>query len=117
MKKYAKYIIIGALGGAINGIFGAGAGMVLVPLLSEWAKIDYKNALATSVSAVLPISFTSAAVYLSRGTADIRTAIPYLLGGLAGGVIGGICFGRVSANWIRRIFALFIIYGGVKNLL
>lgn len=117
MKKYAKYIIIGALGGAINGMFGAGAGMILVPLLSGWAKIDYKNALATSVSVVLPISFTSAAVYLSRGGVDIPAVLPYLLGGLLGGIIGGIYFNRVSSKWIRRVFALFIIYGGVKNLL
>lgn len=117
MKKYAKYIIIGALGGAINGIFGAGAGMVLVPLLSEWAKIDYKNALATSVSVVLPISLTSAAVYIFRGGVDMPAVLPYLLGGLLGGIIGGIYFNRVSSKWIRRVFALFIIYGGVKNLL
>ncbi len=35
MKEHVKFIIIGVLAGAVNGIFGAGAGMILsasVPL-------------------------------------------------------------------------------------
>ena len=33
MSKNIKYAVTGGLAGAVNGLFGAGGGMVLVPLL------------------------------------------------------------------------------------
>ena len=39
-SKRIGTIISGALAGAINGLFGAGGGMVLVPLLTLLTKID-----------------------------------------------------------------------------
>ena len=117
MNLYAKSAFIGAAAGIINGLFGAGGGMILVPLLSSWAGLDYKNALATSVAIILPLSVASVLVYTLRQGFDLVSAIPYALGGLAGGIIGGRIFKNVPAKWMRRIFALFVIYGGVKNLL
>ena len=117
MSFHVKCALIGTAAGFVNGIFGAGGGMILVPLLSKWAGLDYKAALATSVAVILPVSVTSALVYIFGHQFDIASAIPYALGGLAGGIIGGKVFKKVSAKWIRRIFAVFVIYGGVKNLL
>ncbi|MBQ8830696.1 MAG: sulfite exporter TauE/SafE family protein [Oscillospiraceae bacterium] len=112
-----KCAIIGAAAGIVNGIFGAGGGMILVPLLSKWAGLDYKSALATSVAVILPVSVSSALVYIFGHGFDFLSAVPYALGGLLGGFIGGRVFKKVSVKWMRRIFALFVIYGGVKNLL
>ena len=117
MNLYVKSALIGTSAGIVNGVFGAGGGMILVPLLTGWAGLEYKNALATSVAIILPLSITSAIIYIFRQGSDITSAIPYALGGLAGGIIGGRIFKNVSAKWMRRIFALFVIYGGVKNLL
>ena len=44
-------------------------------------------------------------------------ALPYLAGGLAGGWLGGRLFKKLSMVWLRRGFALLILYGGVKALL
>ena len=43
--------------------------------------------------------------------------LPYLLGGLAGGFVGGRLFPRVPAPWLRYLFAAFLVYGGVRYLL
>ena len=112
-----KCSLIGAAAGIVNGIFGAGGGMILVPLLSKWAGLDYKAALATSVAVILPVSISSALVYIFGHGFDFTSALPYALGGLLGGFIGGRIFKNVPVKWMRRIFALFVIYGGVKNLL
>ena len=48
--------------------------------------------------------------------ADLMAALPYLAGGLAGGFLGGKLFRRVNMDWLRRVFALFILYGGMKAL-
>ena len=52
-----------------------------------------------------------------RGALDMSAAWPYLLGGLVGGLIGGKLFVKVPAAWLRRIFAVFLLYGGVRYLL
>ena len=44
-------------------------------------------------------------------------ALPYLVGGLAGGWIGGRLFKDVPNTWLKRIFALFLLYGAVRYLL
>ena len=38
-------------------------------------------------------------------------------GGGIGGALGGLLFKRVSSRWLRRIFAMFLLYGGVRYLL
>ena len=48
---------------------------------------------------------------------DWLLAVPYLLGGLGGGFVGGRLFQKVSNLWLRRIFACFLLYGGVRYLL
>ena len=40
-----------------------------------------------------------------------------LAAGLAGGFVGGRVFKNLSMTWLRRGFALLILYGGVKALL
>ena len=43
-------------------------------------------------------------------------ALPYLIGGLAGGILSGLVFKKVSVTLLRRAFGLLILYGGVKAL-
>ena len=103
-----RWAVSGALAGAANGLFGAGGGMILVPLLLRWVKVEEKAAFACSIAVILPLCLVSAAVYWARGALDLAQALPYLLGGL---------FRRVPATLLRRAFALFLLYGGVRNLL
>ena len=117
MKKIRRYWLCGALAGAANGFFGGGGGSVLVPLLTGWCGMDQRRAFATSVAIILPLCVLSSAVYLLRGALAWQAALPYLLGGLAGGFLGGKLFRRVRMDWLRRVFALLILYGGVKSLL
>ena len=111
-----KYRIAGALAGTVNGLFGGGGGIPLAVLLTKWAKLDEKRAFATCVAVILPVCVVSAAVYLLRGSVSLAAALPYLAGGLAGGVIGGRVFRDVPNLWLRRIFALFLLYGAWRYL-
>ena len=90
--------------------------MVLVPLLAGWCGLGERKAFATSVAVILPLCALSAAVYLLRGGLDLAAALPYLLGGLLGGWLGGKLFKRLDMDWLRRAFALLILYGGFKSL-
>lgn len=108
--------VSGALAGAVNGFFGGGGGMVLVPLLAGWCGLGQRKAFATSVAIILPLCALSTGIYLFRGGLDLNAALPYLLGGLLGGWLGGKLFKGLSMDWLRRGFALLLLYGGVKSL-
>ena len=112
-----KSVLSGAAAGAANGFFGAGGGLVLVPLLTRWLHLDQRRALATSVSIILPFCAVSAVMYLLRADLSLLQALPYLAGGAAGGIIGGWLFRRVPAVFLQKALAILILYGGVRSLL
>lgn len=116
-KYRGRLLITGALAGLANGFFGAGGGLFLVPLLTGWVGLEERKAFATSVAVILPLSVVSVLVYLQKGEIALLANLPYLIGGAAGGVIAGKVFGRVKMVWLRRVFGLLILYGGVRALL
>lgn len=117
MQKNGKCRIAGMLAGTVNGLFGGGGGIPLVLLLRKWAGLDEKTAFATCVAIVFPFCLVSAAVYAFHGALPLTQSLPYLAGGLAGGLIGGKLFQTVPNTWLRRIFALFLLYGAARYLL
>ena len=113
-----KCAIGGVLAGVANGFFGAGGGTILYPVLTRWAKIEDKRALATSVSVMLPLCAVSAVVYVVKGPPGlIVSAVPYLVGGFFGGLIGGRIFKKLPAGFLRKAFGLLLIYGGIRSFL
>ncbi len=112
-----RFALAGAAAGAANGFFGGGGGSVLVPALTGLCGMDQRRAFATSVAVILPLCVLSAAIYVFRGGLDLAAALPYLMGGAAGGWIGGRIFKGVRVSWLKRGFGLLLIYGGVRNLL
>ena len=117
MQAKTKYALSGTAAGLVNGLFGGGGGMVLVPVLSRQGRLEDRQLFATSVAVILPICAVSAAVYLFRGGVPLGDAAPYLVGGALGGILGGKTYGKVSTLWLRRLFAAFVLYGGVRYLL
>ena len=106
----------GGAAGLANGFFGGGGGMLLVPLLTRWCGLEQRKAFATSVAVILPLCALSAVIYLLRGGLELSAALPYLAGGLIGGFLGGRVFRKLNMVWLRRAFALLILWGGVRAL-
>ena len=117
MDKHWKYAVSGGLAGAANGLFGAGGGMLLVPLLTRWAGLEDKKAFAASISIILPLCIVSLVSYCLGDRLDIQAALPYLIGGFLGGLLGGTLFQKVPAKLLHRGLGLLILYGGLRSLL
>ena len=115
-KHRSAALLAGGAAGLVNGFFGGGGGLVLVPLLVRRCKLSQQNAFASSVAIILPLCVFSASVYFYHGNLNLPAAVPYLAGGLVGGLIGGKIFRRVSMIWLRRLFALLILYGAYRSL-
>ena len=61
--KLGFCLLAGALAGFINGFFGAGGGMVLVPLLIRLGGLEDKKAFSSAVCIILPLCLVSIGVY------------------------------------------------------
>lgn len=117
VNQRKQYIVAGALAGLVCGFFGAGGGIVLVPLLISWIKLEPKQAFATSVFIVFPMSLLSAALYLLQNRVDFGLALPYLCGGFAGGIVCGRVYKKLPAPLLRRLFGALLVAGGVRAVL
>lgn len=116
MKESWRARLAGTAAGLANGLFGGGGGMVFLPVMAR-GRLSARELYATCVAVIFPICIVSAAVYCLRTDISLMNALPYLAGGLVGGFIGGKLYGRVPTVWLKRLFALFLFYAGVKYLL
>lgn len=116
IKKHIKSASFGLAVGLVNGVFGAGGGMLAVPLLKKTG-MEQKNAHANAVAVILPITVISAILYLTKGTVQLRDSIAYIPTGLLGSVIATFLLKKFSNKWLQKIFAAFMIYAGIRLLM
>ena len=79
--KNLKFILTGAAAGLLNGLFGAGGGMVVVPMLHKDG-LPAERAHATSIAVILPLSIASSVLYLTRGYLNVMSAVKFIPLGL-----------------------------------
>ena len=113
--KKIRSLAAGAAAGAVNGLFGAGGGMVLVPMLSRKTELDEREVFSSSVLIILPICLVSLGV--STGwQLPLEEAWPYLVGGIPGGILAAVLGKRIPLVWLHRFLGVMICYGGIKYL-
>lgn len=114
MKKPKKITIIlfGALIGVINGFFGGGGGMIVVPLLNKMFGLEQKKAQATALFVILPISIASTIIYFCFNSVNLQTGWPVIAGIVVGGAIGATLLNKMNNKLIKGIFVLFMLIGG-----
>ena len=115
-KKYWGIMLAGTGAGIVNGLFGAGGGMVLVPLLTTLGKLPEEEAFPSSVCIILPICLITLSVSLHSSAAPLTTALPYLIGSTAGGVLAGLLGQKIPTLWLHRLLGILIIWGGIRYL-
>ena len=106
-------IIAGLAAGAVNGLFGAGGGMVLIPLLGLLTQMEEDEIFAASLSIILPICIVS---LLSTDSIAWQEALSWLPGSALGGVLAGMWGKKIPVKWLHRGLGIFIIWGGLRYL-
>ncbi len=114
-KKHYRLALAGICAGAANGLFGAGGGMVLVPLLTL-TDLDEDAVFPASVSIILPICLVSLAITFQPESIPWEITIPYLAASVAGGILAGLFGRRIPTLWLHRFLGVLILWGGVRYL-
>ncbi len=115
-KKWIA-LVAGCITGLVNGLFGGGGGMIVVPFLTGLLDCAPKKAHATEILIILPISIISGLFYLAFGSFNVGMGLPVGLGIVVGGGIGALLLSKLSSKWVTIIFSVVMAIAGVKMLL
>ena len=116
MKAHWGIALAGVAAGAVNGLFGAGGGMVLVPLLLFLTDLKDEEIFPASVSMILPMCIVSLIFGALQGVFAFKEALPYLIGSGIGGVLAGLLGKYIPVIWLHRVLGGLILFGGVRYL-
>lgn len=101
--------LIGAVGGLLGGLFGSGSGLIILPAIIKFLKVDEYVARGTTLITVLFIVISSAFFYYKNNYFDIELGIYTAIGGIIGGVIGAKVMKNIPKFWLTLIFEIFVI--------
>ena len=116
LRSYIKTIGIGIITGFVNGFFGSGGGIIVVPALEGMMKFEKHEAHATAIGVILPLSILSAILYMRNGSLPKGYLSWITLGGAAGGYIGAKCLPKISTLWLHKIFGVVMIIAAVRMI-
>lgn len=114
--KYLSCALAGFAAGSVTGLFGAGGGMVLVPLLSLLTDLDDDAVFPASLSVILPVCLVSLTVTAVTGELPWKQSLPYLAGSALGGIAAGLWGKHIPVKWLHRLLGLLILWGGFRYL-
>lgn len=106
---------IGLIAGLASGLLGVGGGFLIVPLLL-WVKMEAHKAVGTSLAAIVPIALVGGLRYYFAGRspqADIRVALLFVIGSVAGAYFGAQLVNRVPTRVLRMVVAATLAVVGV----
>lgn len=106
----------GLAAGTVNGLFGGGGGMLLIPGLQFLSGVEENQLFPMSVSVMLPVSALTLFLSSIRNPLPWVDAWPYLTGSAVGGVLVGFLGRRIPTLWLHRILGVMLLWGGVRYL-
>ena len=115
-NKKKALMVIGAVIGLINGVFGGGGGMIAVPVFEKYLGYQNKQAHATAIAVILPISIITAIIYLFAGSFSLNIGLCCSAGVLLGGIGGAVLLNKLNSSIVGKIFAIVMLISGIKLL-
>lgn len=116
MGNSVSLILGGLAAGSVAGLFGAGGGLVLVPILGLWGGMEESRLFPASVAIILPVCVTVLLASFWQEGLSLCDALPYLPGSALGGLFAGLWGKKIPVQWLHRLLGIFILWGGIRYL-
>lgn len=102
---------LGLVTGTLSGFFGIGGGFLIVPALMLATGMSIMSAISSSLVAVTAFGLTTATSYAWSGLISWWLALVFIVGGIAGGIVGTGSARRLSLRRgaLNTVFASIII--------
>lgn len=108
--------LAGTAAGIVNGAFGAGGGMILIPLLCAFTDMPDHSLFPSSVAMILPMCILSLIFTAFVTPIPWTAAFPYLIGSAIGGFLAGLFGKKLPSVWLHRGLGCLILLGGIRCL-
>lgn len=119
MEIWVWYVLGGVAAGILSSMFGVGAGILLVPMLTIAFGFEQKSAQGMALAIMIPMALTGAIRY--KLNPDIPFSAPVAVvmavGGILGALIGSKLVFGIPNLLLKRMFACFMILVGINMLL
>ena len=119
-KTFLKYlpllVLLGLGAGLLNGLLGAGGGILIVMGLRALFNKEVPNSksfYATSIAVMLPLSLFSVWQYVKNGHLPAIPIGTLALPALLGGTLGALLLRLITPKLLARIFALVVLISGI----
>jgi uncharacterized protein len=109
-----EFTILVAAGSFVAGFLGSltglGGGVVLVPLLTLFFKVDIRYAIGASLVSVIATSSGAAAAYVKEGFSNIRIGMFLEIATTLGALVGAFLAALISTRALAVIFGVMLLY-------
>jgi hypothetical protein len=109
-------VVFGFCAGLLGALTGIGGGVLLTPILALHFGIPIREAIGTSLVAVITTSAASSSIHLQRHTTDIRLGMTLELATSLGAAVMAYLVGYFNRNVLEGLFAAFLIYSSIMIL-
>jgi uncharacterized membrane protein YfcA len=103
------------LAGFLGALTGLGGGVVIVPVLALFFKMDIRYAIGASLVSVIATSSGAAVAYVREGLSNIRIGMFLEVATTLGACYGAYLATRVSTHWIAIVFGLVLLYSAIAS--
>ena len=108
--------VLGFFAGCLGAVTGIGGGVLLTPILALHFGIPIRQAIGTSLVAVITTSAASSSVHLQRHTTDIRLGMTLELATAFGAAVMAYVAGYFNRSLLEGLFAAFLLYSAITIL-
>jgi uncharacterized membrane protein YfcA len=108
---FATSLVAGFLGA----LTGLGGGVVIVPVLALFFKMDIRYAIGASLVSVIATSSGAAIAYVREGLSNIRIGMFLEVATTLGACYGAYLATRVSTQWIAVVFGVVLLYSAIAS--
>src|SRR3979490_471499 len=109
-------VILGFVAGMLGSLTGIGGGVLLTPILALHFGIPIRQAIGTSLVAVITTSAASSSVHRQRHTTDIRLGMTLELATALGAAVTAYLVGYFNRSALEGLFAGFLLYRAIPIL-
>jgi len=110
-------VVVGLVAGVISGVLGVGGGTISIPAMVLLLGVEQHTAQGVSLAAMMFTALAGTFIHYKQGNVKLSTVFLITPGAVAFSFLGAWAAGQVTAEWLTRAFAIFLLLIGCRMLL
>jgi uncharacterized membrane protein YfcA len=110
-------LAVGLIAGLISGMLGVGGGTISIPAMVLLLGVEQHTAQGVSLGAMLFTALVGAFIHYRQGNVKMSMVFLIAPSAIALSYLGAWAADKVTAEWLTRAFAIFLLIIGCRMLL